>query len=61
MGRKRINIGEYIILTHYETENAYLNIQVLDEGEEVIDFIEISDDEEDQNSEPSSDLPINLN
>jgi hypothetical protein len=46
---KKLNLGEYLITVAYDKEVGYLLITVLDEGHEVIDSIEISNDDDENN------------
>jgi Holliday junction resolvase-like predicted endonuclease len=55
MNNRRIDLGEYIIEIKYDEENGELDVIVLDELEEVIESINIT------NSEHDNDFKINLN
>jgi len=55
MNNRRIDLGEYIIEIKYDEENGELDVTVLDELEEVIENINIT------NSEHDNDFKINLN
>jgi hypothetical protein len=43
---KRIDLGEYIIEIKYDSETSDLTVTVLDELQDVIDMIHVSDDED---------------
>jgi hypothetical protein len=55
MNSRRIDLGEYIIEIKYDEENGELDVTVLDELEEIIESINIT------NSEHDNDFNINLN
>ena len=55
MNSRRIDLGEYIIEIKYDGENGELDVTVLDELEEIIESINIT------NSEHDNDFKINLN
>jgi hypothetical protein len=55
MNSRRIDLGEYIIEINYNEANGELDVIVLDELEEIIESINIS------NSEHNNDFNINLN
>lgn len=55
MNSRRIDLGEYIIDIKYNEENGELEVNVLDELEDIIESINIS------NSEHDNDFKINLN
>lgn len=46
---KRIDLGEYIILLNYNEETGSLEVQVLDELEDLIESINITNDEDEDN------------
>jgi hypothetical protein len=54
---KRIDLGEYIIKIRYDSETSDLTVTVLDELQDTIEMIHISDDEDiedelDEDNEP---------
>lgn len=51
MTRKKIDLGEYVIKISYDELTSELNVDVLDEGGEIIESINIKDD----NSEDEDD------
>ncbi len=55
MNNRRIDLGEYIIEIKYDEENGELDVIVLDELEEIVESINIT------NSEHDNDFKINLN
>ena len=55
MNSRRIDLGEYIIEIQYNEQNGELDVTVFDELEEIIESINIS------NSENDNDFNINLN
>ena len=55
MNNRRIDLGEYIIEIKYDEENGELDVTVLDELEGIIESINIT------NSEHDNDFKINLN
>lgn len=60
---KRIDLGEYIIEIKYDSETSDLTVTVLDELQDVIDMIHVSDDEdaEDEPDDNESDIKSELN
>jgi hypothetical protein len=57
MTRKKLDLGEYVIKITYDEQTSELNVDVLDEGGEVIESINIQDD----NSEEDDDEGFCLN
>jgi Holliday junction resolvase-like predicted endonuclease len=55
MNNRRIDLGEYIIEINYNEKSGELDVIVLDELEEIVESINIS------NSEYNNDFNINLN
>lgn len=45
---KRIDLGEYIIVIEYDNDNGFLDVTVLDELEGVIEYITVTNDDEDE-------------
>lgn len=60
---KRIDLGEYIIEIKYDSETSDLTVTVLDELQDVIDMIHVSDDEdgEDELDDNEPDIKPELN
>ena len=58
MTRKKLDLGEYVIKITYDEQTSELNVDVLDEGGEVIESINIKDDED---AEDDDDLGFCLN
>lgn len=48
---KKIDLGEYIILINYESDDGSLDVTILDELEDVIDSITITNDEDPDNQQ----------
>ena len=57
MTKKRINLGEYVITIIHDSETGQLDVEVFDEGGELIESINIANDEEDEEDE----IGFNLN
>jgi hypothetical protein len=49
---KKIDLGEYIVVIEYDSIFGTLDVTILDEAEGVIDSINITNDEEDNNEPP---------
>lgn len=49
---KKIDLGEYIIVIKYEDTTGSLEVEVLDELEEVIESLEITNDEDKDDEDP---------
>ena len=54
---KKIDLGEYIVEIKYDDETGMIEVGVLDELEEIIESITITNSEDDT----SSDFNVNLN
>jgi len=54
--KKRIDLGEYVVLINYDKDDGSLEITVLDELGDAIDTMVITNDDEDDKT-----LDINLN
>jgi hypothetical protein len=55
---KKIDLGEYIVEIKYDDETGTIEVGVLDELEEIIESITITNSEDDDSS---SDFNVNLN
>lgn len=56
MTRKKIDLGEYVVVIEYDKFTSHLEVEVLDELGDVIESINISDDDE-----SDDDMGFNLN
>lgn len=59
MTSKKIDLGEYIVKIDYDENNGMLNVEVLDELGDIIESINITDDENDE--EDDLNFGFNLN
>ena len=59
--KKRIDLGEYIIEIEYDQTTGSIEVSVLDELEDIIEYITITNapDDESQNSDNPEDNPFN--
>lgn len=48
---KKINFGEYLIIAVYDNVSGSLNINVLDELDEIIETINITNDDSEENDD----------
>lgn len=53
---KKIDLGEYIVIIKYEDSTGSLKVKVLDELEEEIESLEITNDEDDSDEDPFNGL-----
>jgi len=58
---KKIDFGEYLIIAVYDDVSGSLEISVLDELEEVIESIQITNDDEDNSEENDTFTKPSLN
>jgi hypothetical protein len=49
---KKVDLGEYIVVINYEDTTGSLVVTVLDELEEEIESLEITNDEDEDNEDP---------
>lgn len=49
---KKVDLGEYIIVIKYEDTSGSLKVTVLDELEEEIESLEITNDEDEDDEDP---------
>jgi hypothetical protein len=49
---KKVDLGEYIVVINYEDTTGSLVITVLDELEEEIESLEITNDDDEDNEDP---------
>lgn len=54
--RKTIDLKEYIVKISYKEENSELKIEVFDAGGESIDYLFISDDDDEEGEEEQFNL-----
>ena len=52
---QRIDLGEYIIIIEYDKSNGSLDVTVLDELEDMIDMMSITNDDD------NDEIDLNLN
>lgn len=48
---KRIDLGEYIIIINYDDSDGSLDVTILDELEDIIDTMSITNDDDPDNNE----------
>ena len=58
---KKIDFGEYLIIAVYDNVSGLLEISVLDELEEVIESIQVTNDDEDNSEENDTFTKPSLN
>lgn len=58
MVRKKIDLGEYVVMVDYDKKTGMLDVKVLDESGDIIEGILITEDDEET---PSTGLDFNLN
>jgi hypothetical protein len=56
---KKVDLGEYIVVINYEDTTGSLVVTVLDELEEEIESLEITNDDEDEDNEDPFDGLLN--
>ncbi len=61
--RKTIDLKEYVIIINYNENNSDLDVEVYDEGGDIIESINVrnSDDEVEDEDDKEDDQPFNLN
>ena len=59
MTRKKLDLGEYVIIVEYDKKNGKLDVRVLDEAGEIIEGILISEDDEDDDATTNMDFNLN--
>ena len=58
---KRIDLGEYIIIIEYNDMDGSLDVTILDELEDIIDVLSISNDEDTDDFDDGINLNPSLN
>lgn len=59
--KKTIDFGEYVVVIVYEKETSSISVEIYDECEELIESIEVSDLEDDVDSEDNDEVNPRLN
>lgn len=58
MVRKKLDLGEYVVIVDYDKKTGMLEVKVLDESGDIIEGILITEDDEET---PSTGFDFNLN
>lgn len=58
MVRKKLDLGEYVVMVDYDKKTGMLDVKVLDENGDIIEGILITDDNQE---ESATDFDFNLN
>jgi hypothetical protein len=61
MTSKKIDLGEYVIRIYHNEEDGRLDVEVFDEGGEMIESINITEDDDEEEEEEPNGMNFNLN
>jgi hypothetical protein len=61
MTSKKIDLGEYVIKIYHNDKDGRLDVEVFDEGGEIIESIYITEDDDDEEEDDGQSIDFNLN
>jgi hypothetical protein len=61
MTSKKIDLGEYVIKIYHNDKDGRLDVEVFDEGGEMIESINITEDDDDEEEDDGQSINFNLN
>jgi len=61
MTSKKIDLGEYVIKIYHNDKDGRLDVEVFDEGGEMIESIYITEDDDDEEKDDGQSIDFNLN
>ena len=61
MTSKKIDLGEYVIKIYHNDKDGRLDVEVFDEGGEIIESIYITEDNDDEEEDDGQSIDFNLN
>jgi hypothetical protein len=61
MTSKKIDLGEYVIKIYHNDKDGRLDVEVFDEGGEMIESIYITEDNDDEEEDDGQSIDFNLN
>jgi hypothetical protein len=61
MTSKKIDLGEYVIKIYHNDKDGRLDVEVFDEGGEMIESIYITEDDDDEEEDDGQSIDFNLN
>lgn len=59
MQKKKIDLGEYVIKIEYDKDTGYLSVNILDELGDLIENVEITTDEDDEEDDNTFNPSLN--